>query len=131
MPYTRAFSNLHERARRLHGRSSSLTLLYTVEGRFFYMSVWFLNGRNHSTSLKVAGKSRSYLFRLCCKNLKRNTKSQRTENWLYEGRAVETSSVHRCSSTLAAVDTTKMLHLSQTGCRNKAVNFEMKLVESW
>jgi 2-keto-4-pentenoate hydratase/2-oxohepta-3-ene-1,7-dioic acid hydratase in catechol pathway len=31
---------------------------------------------------------------------------QRTENWLYEGRAVETSSVHRCSSTLAAVDTT-------------------------
>src|SRR5215472_876940 len=31
---------------------------------------------------------------------------QRTENWLYEGRAVETSSVYRCSSTLAAVDTT-------------------------
>jgi transposase len=31
---------------------------------------------------------------------------QRTENWRYEGRAVETSSVHRCSSTLAAVDTT-------------------------
>jgi hypothetical protein len=34
--YTRAFSNLHERARRLHDRSSSLTLLYTVEGKSFY-----------------------------------------------------------------------------------------------
>src|SRR5258708_6254775 len=42
---------------------------------------------------------------------------QRTENWLYEGRAVETSSVHRCSSTLAAVDTTSQALVKPEGCR--------------
>jgi hypothetical protein len=75
LPYRRAFSNLHEGARRLYDRSSSLTLLYTAEGRSFYMSVWSLNGRKHSTSLKVAGTSRLPLFKLCCKKLKRKTKS--------------------------------------------------------